>query len=52
MDEKNTKCMLIVFYFIMYSKLISNYFTCIIQNDIFNYSNISLLPYKTNIAPF
>lgn len=42
----------IVFYFSMYHKILSKNLFCVFQSDLFNFSNVYLLPYKTNIAPF
>lgn len=52
MNKKLIAFIFIVTYFLMYNKIPSQNLFCVLQSDFFNFSNVYLLPYKTNIAPF
>lgn len=52
MNKKLIAFVFIVLYFLMYNKILSQNLICALQSDFLNFSNVYLLPYKTNIAPF
>lgn len=52
MNNKFLAFILLVFYLLMYNKILFENIALLNETNFLNFSNVYLLPYKTNIAPF